>query len=145
MKNSLTEILRALRTLESPDDIIPVLGDEDAMKVMIAWSKTDQRWSMPRGKVPTLQAGNHQSVWSWIVLGWTFDHALIAKIAGVGPRVVHQKLEMLVGLRLIYPDGQMSKSARTALQVHVSQKLGIKPKRPAKKPDEPAAGGGENN
>ncbi len=143
--NELMDLLNVFRNLEEDNDSITVLGDDEAMRVLQAWRKTDQRWSRPRHKPPAVSAGNHAAVWSWIRDGWTIDELAISRGAGLSVRVVHEKLEMLLAARLIYPDGQISKGARTALQLHVAQKLGIKPKRRK----EPAAGKssseGENN
>lgn len=120
------DIVEAFRAIDSNQDAIPVLGDEEAMRVLVAWSKTDQRWKAPRTKPPAMRPGNHATVWRWVVEGWTIDVTAVAKIAGVQVRVARDKLDMLVGLRLIFPDGVMASSAKTALNVHVAGKLGVK-------------------
>lgn len=123
-------VISSFRAIEANEDAIPVLGDEDAMRVLAAWSKTDQQWKRPRRKPPEMTPTNHALVWSWLVEGWSIDHGSIAKAAGVRIAVAHEKMEMIIRNRLVYPDGSMSKAARTALNVHVAAKLGIKQKAP---------------
>lgn len=133
----LHDLLRTFVAVESNEDAIPVLGDEDAMKVLAAWRKTDQQWRAPKSKMPVVTASNHAAVWRWIVSGWTIDEASVAKGAGLSPRIVHEKLDVLVASRLIYPDGQISQAAHTAIKLHIANKLGIKAKR-SKEPKEGA-------
>ncbi len=134
MEFRLEDLIAAFRALEANEDAIPILGDEDAMRCLAAWSKTDQTWTKPRGRVPTIRPGNHADVWAWIVRGWSFDYTNIATGAGLSLRIAHEKVRMLSTNRLIYPDGSMSKAARTALNIHVAEKLGIKQQAPGRKP-----------
>lgn len=143
----LEDALAVFRAMETNEDAIPILGNEDAMRVLSSWTKTDQVWSKPRRKLPELTHANHSRVWQWIVSGWTIDVNEVARGANVSPRVAAQQLEVLTTNRLIYPDGSMSKGARAALNIYVAQKLGIKQK-PRQQPT-PKAGGntdkGETN
>lgn len=78
------------------------------------------------------------SLWDWVVAGWDLEAVTqrVSRAAGVPVDVAHQKIEMLVGNRLIYPDGSMAKGARSALNVDIARKLGIKQQLP--KPPTPA-------
>jgi len=131
----LHDIINTFRAMETNEDAIPVLGDEDAMRVLAAWRKTDQSWSKPRTKMPAMSPSNHGKVWRWLCSGWALGVAEVAEACGLSVRSTHEKLRMLQALRLIYPDGQISKPAQTALQLHVASKLKGLPKRQSKKPD----------
>lgn len=135
----LNDLLRTIRALEDANDAIPVLNDDDAIKVMAAWKKTDQSWAKPRGKMPTVTSTNHAAVWRWIVSGWKIDERSVSRACGLTERVVHEKLNMLIALRLIYPDGSTSKAAKTAEQVYVARALGIKAKQRKQEKDPAAA------
>ncbi len=128
MKFRLEDVLSVFRVLESTEDAIPILGDEDAMKCLAAWSKTDQAWTKPRRKVPAVAHNRHAELWQWIIMGWSIDFVAIGAGSGLSQRVVHEKMEMLSRNRLIYPDGSTSKAARTALNIYVADMLGIKSK-----------------
>lgn len=121
----LSMLLAMFQSVEVNEDAIPVLGDEDAMRVLAGWTKTEQSWIRPKRKLPPFAptSTSHAIVWSWICEGWTIDVASVARAAGCTLRVATEKLDMLKTNRLIYPDGQMSKAARTALSVFVASKL----------------------
>lgn len=129
------DVLAAFRALEESDDAIVVLNDENAMKVLVAWSHTDQQWTRPDSKPPPATHGRMARLWTWVVSGWEIDPRRVAQLAGVPVTVAHEKISVLVGNRLIYPDGTMAKGARQALGVYTARKLGIK-QRP--RPESPA-------
>lgn len=123
---SLETYLAVFRGLEANEDGLVILGDEDACKVLVAWQKTDQLWRHPRSPAPEATHGRMEALWTWIVSGWEIDDAKVARLAGVPFSVTHAKLEMLIGNRLIYPDGSMSGAARKVLTVFMAKKLGFK-------------------
>lgn len=127
----LETLLAKFRAMETNEDAAPIIGDDDAMKVLSSWSKVDQAWRKPRGKAPVFAHDNHGLVWAWIRSGWTCDIEAVAAGAGVSERVAVEKLAILIGNRLIYPDGSTARGARIALQVWLAAKLGLKSK-PAK-------------
>jgi len=137
------QLIVAFHAVESNSDAVPVLGDQDAMRVLIAWSKSEHTWKRPKGKAPQLSAANHHEVWRWIVSGWVYDLPQISLGAGVPPRVASEKMQVLVHNRLIYPDGSMSRAAKTALDVYVAMKLRIRPdagpRQPVKDPKKPGS------
>lgn len=135
MDDDLIDIIEAFLVLDSNEAAVPILDDADAIKVLVAWSRTDNAWRRPRAKPPKVQPGSHGAAWAWAVAGWTIDVASIARIAGLQTRVVRDKVDMLVGLRLIYPDGRMAKSARTAINVYVGKKIGVKQPRNPRRSD----------
>lgn len=143
MSNVLAELLQIFQGTEEDGDAIPVLGDDDAMSVLAAWRRADQVWSQPNAKQPPYTAKTSEAVWRWICAGWSLDHVVeaIERGTGLSPFVVRNKLAMLIAARLIYPDGNMSKAAKTALQLHVAKKLGIKPKRRKDPAGDPDGGG----
>jgi hypothetical protein len=122
----LEDVIGVFRALEESDDAIVVLGDEQAMKVLVAWSHTDQEWERPSTPVPPTTHGKLGKLWAWVVSGWDVDEQAIARLAGVPRSVAHEKLAVLIGNRLVYPDGTIAKGGRQALGVYTARKLGIK-------------------
>jgi hypothetical protein len=137
---SLRELLDAFKALEHNNDAVPVLNDDDAMKVLIAWSKLDPVWERPRAKMPAFTPNNRNAVWLWLALGWDIDITSVSRGAGVSESVARTKLEVLQHNRLIYPDGTMSGGAKLALDIYVSTKLPRsvpqQPKKKAEKKDD---------
>ncbi len=132
MKFSLEDVLAPFRAIESNDDVLVVLGDEHAMKALIAWTKVDNVWTHPPTKRPAMRHGNMASAWAWVISGWNIDEQTraIARLAGLPTDVAHEKIEILVGNRLIYPDGSLAKGTRVALNLYTAKKLGIKQQLP---------------
>jgi len=128
------DVIGVFRSLEQNDDALVVLGDDDAMRVAVAWSHTDQDWTRPTTAQPKTAHGRIGRLWSWLVSGWTIDAREVARLAGVPRSVAHMKLEMLIGNRLIYPDGEMSGGLRKVLAVHTAKKLGLRQAMPAAVP-----------
>jgi hypothetical protein len=127
----LEDVVGVFRALEQNDDALVVLGDETAMRVAVAWSHTDQEWERPPRPQPAAVHGKMGGLWSWMVSGWNVDARAVARLAGVPRTVAHAKLEMLIGNRLIYPDGSMAKGMRSVLLSYAARKLGIKQQLPA--------------
>jgi hypothetical protein len=125
---SLAKLLATFRGVETQETSLVILGDDEAVKVLIAWSNVDNEWTQPETRVPDATVGKLGKLWSWILSGWDVDTRKVSRLAGVTEAIAHVKLEILMGNRLIYPDGQMSKGARTALMAHTAIKLGIKQK-----------------
>lgn len=124
----LDTMLNEFRANESPDAAIVLLGDDEAMRVLIAFQNAEHDWKRPRRAVPKTMA----SRWAWLVLGHDVDLEFISIAARVSDETAHTKLRMLFANRLVYPDGTITKAARTALNAHAAAKLGYKPaKRPA--------------
>lgn len=126
MAVNLAEMLNAFRALESDTDSVILLGDDHAMRTFVAWTKTDNVWSAPDKKPPPITHGKMTALWKWICAGWTIDAVAIARIAGLPVRVVHAKLEVLMGARLIYPDSSTPKATQLALTAYTAKQLGIK-------------------
>lgn len=124
------DVLSMFRGMEQNEDAIPILDDDDAMKCLAAWAKTDQAWRRPKRDCPAMSVDNHAAVWRWVLAGWTLDVEGVAKAAGISERTAQYKLDVLTCNRLIYPDGSMAKGARLALNIYVAKKLGIKQKQP---------------
>jgi hypothetical protein len=129
----LATLLDAIRVHEAKEDVLLILGDAHACRVLVAWSKTDPKWRRPSRIAPPVTATTIARAWAWIVRGWTIDHENIAVIAGVSEARAQEKIDQLVGGRLIYPDGSMSAPAHRALEAHAQIVLGLKP-RPNKDP-----------
>ena len=128
MSRSLEDHLAVFRSLETNEDALVILNDYDACRVLVAWTKTDQTWTRPRTAPPEPKHGQLAARWAWIVSGWDIDVEKVSRLAGLPQTVVHEKMEMLVGNRLVYPDGSTSGPAHKMLGTNTGLKLGFKPR-----------------
>lgn len=126
----LEDVLGPFRGLEEAQDAVLLLGDDDALRVLIAWTHVDNEWTAPSSPAipPPMRAGKMAALWRWMCSGWSVDIDELSRLAGVTPDVAHRKLSMLQGNRFIYPTGEMSKAARLAIQAVTAKRLGLKPK-----------------
>lgn len=118
------DLLRLFVALEKLEDAAALTSDSgfdsDTMRVLAAWSKSEQGWSAPSRRAPTLAT---PTAWRWLVDGWELDVAGIADASGLPYSVVRKKLDVLTGNRLIYPDGTMSQFAESSLRAHMGMRL----------------------
>lgn len=145
MKPLPSELLKAFRAAERPEHVAVLLHDDEgwnaeSMRVLTAWEHTEHRWTHPKttppdGDAPTTRA------WRWLVSGWDIDITAVADAADVSRTVAQAKIDMLIGNRLIYPDGGMHHAAHAALKVHVASRL-PKSKKAPPAPAAPPAGEG---
>lgn len=109
--------------------------DAATMRVLAAWPQVEIGWDSPDRKCPG-DGSPTPAAWRWLCDGIEFDVGELAAVAGVERAVARDKTEMLLGNRLVFPDGSIAKPARASLQRHAREALGLKPpKAPANKPE----------
>lgn len=124
---NLEDFLAPFRGVEDNQDAIIILEDENAMRVLVAWTHVDNTWYAPSTACPPIVHGKLAAAWDWIRAGWDLDERKVARLAGLPHGIVHGKLEVLIGNRLIYPDGSIAKGTKLALSAFTARRLGIKP------------------
>lgn len=117
-------LLKIFRDKESAAQIAVLAVEDgfeiDAMRVLSAWPNTPHVWIQPKEPCPEAYSAE---AWSWLVSGWSIDINAVAEAAGVSFNVARKKIDVLVGNRIIYPDGSMAKFATAALTSHVASRL----------------------
>lgn len=145
-------LLDAFRKLEQPGQLGALLvedgWDAEAMRVLSAWMTADVSWMQPKTPQPDAPRATARA-WAWLRSGWDYDVNAIADTAGVARSTARTKLDMLIGGRLVYPDGTMHANLKTALNSHIASRLRGKKKKDGDKEkdakDDKAAKGKETN
>jgi hypothetical protein len=115
---------------DTTDTAVVVLGDDQAIRVLAAFSNVVHDWKAPK---KALREGvSLVERWQWLTQRWDIDIEGLAIATALSEDTVATKVDVLVANRLIYPDGTISKAATLALKAHASMKLGIKPGRKPK-------------
>ncbi len=133
-------LISAFQGVEQADQIAGLLGaegfDVEMIRVLAAWQQTEHIWKTPLAKNPPDRGMPTARSYAWLVSGWRLDYVAIADAAGVSRQCAQEKLAVLLGNRLIYPSGEMTKHARAALQSAIAKQIrgGAKKKRPAEEP-----------
>lgn len=129
-----SELLDAFRAVEKVDGL-ERLGaivaddgfDAEAVRVIVAWMNVEHRWcrpdrACPDGGRPT------QRAWIWLVSGIDLDVTAVADAANVSRGTARAKIAVLLGAKLVYPGGDVTKGARAALQSMIASRARAKKK-----------------
>ncbi len=100
-------------------DVLPILEDDMAQKVLIAWPRLAISRTPPADPLPE----GSNAAWRWLWQGVEFDANELAGVAGIHIQMVHSKVEQLKGNHLIYPDGSMSDMAVKLLNAKTTSHL----------------------
>ncbi len=105
--------------------------DSETLRVLSAWKRSDHQWLEPKRPCPEPML----EAWKWLVEGWSIDVDTIAETANVSISIARSRVNVLLGNRLIYPDGTMVTFAVAALHAHLKKQLGMKDKKKDKDED----------
>lgn len=134
-------LIAAFVEVEKLEDAAVLTSDEgfdaDTMRVLAAWEKTRHTWTRPRKRCPGSEA--NVDTWEWLTSGWEPDITAIADAASVSYAMARTAIAVLVGNRLIYPDGTMNEFARNSLRAHMAKRIAGKGRRKAQA--QPSSGG----
>lgn len=113
-------LIDAFRLAEATSEQVGAAVDGDGIdhrmvRVLVAWMHAEQSWLEPARPRPDGDRPTPAS-WRWLVEGWEMDYEAIAAAADVSVSVARNKMAVLVGCRLVYPDGKPSKAARLLVQ-----------------------------
>lgn len=144
--NDLLAAFKAKEKLESGAALMDADGfDIETARVLAAWLTVEPTFKpvgpMPDKGEPTARA------WGWLIAGTQIDYPAIADAADVSIATARARIALLLGNRLIYPDGKAAKFAmdalRAALTVRVrraARKASGQESRPAATQPKPATG-----
>ncbi len=127
-------LIAAFRATETPEQLGVMVAadgfDPEIVRVLAAFMSADVDWSeppmrCPDGGRPTARA------WAWTWSGCRVDYMAIATAAGLSRLAAREKLAALIGARLIYADGSISKHAQAALQSAIAKNARRKKKKDA--------------
>ena len=122
--SSFGEILSYFKENEDPDNIVPLVEDEELRKAVVAWKSVEIRY-----KLGECDCKDDVSKWNWLWKQVEFNSGDFGVVAGVRQQDVGRMVQRLIGLRLIYPDGTISRFAKQYLQMTILSKI-----RPPSKP-----------
>ena len=110
--SSFEDILQDFKASKDTTNIIPLLSEEDAQKLVVAWPKVVITRIPVKGSPPESQ--NERWQWIWNHVKWSESD--LRDISGL-PEVKFKRVFNIVkGNRLIFPDGTVSSNAESYLQ-----------------------------
>lgn len=105
--------------------------DVEAIRVLGAWYHGDHRWKDPKTKCPDGGRPTPKA-YAWMVSGMLIDYEEIADRANVTRSVARSKLAVILGARLIYADGSLTKAAKAAMEATIARRVRAKAAAPKK-------------
>ena len=120
MSETSENVLSKFKQKAQITDVLPVLDDEIAQKVLIAWQRiTIIRHDDPDPIFPDDENGQWKSLWQ----GVQWDYRELSEVSGVVETRLRQKIGQLKGNRLIFPDGSVSGFARKYIETRVASEV----------------------
>ena len=114
---------------EKPEAVLLVAGDPELVKVVVAWSNTVTRPSEPTS---ALADGSEDAVWRWLWDNARYSRPDLLSRFALHEREFDRKWKILVGNRVLYPDGTVNSFVQRYLREKVLNLFNAKP-RPAAK------------
>ncbi len=124
------EKLEWFKKNEKPETVLVVGEDEALTKIVLAWSNiTVRRIS----KLSPLTTDTESEVWQWLWKNAQYSREELIAKSVVYDRLFDRKLELLIGNRVLYPDGTMNSFVQRYLREKVLKLFDAKPKRAKRK------------
>ena len=98
-------------------DGVMLVGDAQAMRLCVAWSRTAPQWVQPDGPVPETPNAR----WSWAWGAVRPEYSALATMARIPMSSVMEVFGTLKVARLILPDGSLATVARELIAAHVEE------------------------
>jgi len=127
MGESFAEVLAEFRKAEAPENIIPLLEDEQLRNALVAWKSVHIHYS----RASSCEETDDASRWEWLWNVVEFDSVMFGVVAGCKVQEASSLFLRLKGLRLIYPDGTIHGHAKSFLSMMIMERLN-RGKRPKK-------------
>jgi len=115
-KETYTTKLGWFKENERPEALLRVAQDPDLMKIVIAWGSTSPR---VRPKLTQLRSECEGDVWEWLWRNTEYSSFSLATRAGVSRYLFEEKLAVLIGNRVLYPDGTVNSFVERYLREEV--------------------------
>jgi hypothetical protein len=117
--------LAAVKADEKPEVVLLVADDPGLVKIAVAWSNTATACAEP---VTQLKDESEGAVWDWLWENTRHSREeLLSKVA-LSEREFERKWRILVGNRVVYPDGTVNTFVQRYLREKVLNLFGAKGK-----------------
>lgn len=112
-KKRLDKLVAAFKQAECKTDTATIANNEDAIRMLAVWSACAKDWR-PKGRQPTRK----DERWRWMWLCLHFDLEELAALSGVSEAQTMRVLRQCMGVRVAYPNGEISEHARKLIEDH---------------------------
>jgi hypothetical protein len=115
--NRFQETLDTYKQNEKPESVLLVAQDRHLLRLLAVWDET--RVQRRRRLSPFPENGDDEMCWQWLWINACYSVEELAGLTGFSTDAVEKKMGVLIGNRLVYPDGTMSQLAAQFLRIRV--------------------------
>jgi hypothetical protein len=121
MNNDLfVEKLTWFKQNEKPETVLVIAGNQELIKIIVAWSNLEVK---PADEMTKLTGDSENEVWDWLWKNTGFSLTELKAKTGVpcSESVLEQKMKLLTGNRILYPDGSVNSFVQRYLRGEVAK------------------------
>jgi hypothetical protein len=132
-KDLFVEKLTWFKQNEKPETVLVIAGDQELIKIIVAWSNLEVK---PTDEMTKLKGDSENEVWGWLWKNTEFSLTELKAKTGVpcSESVLEQKMKLLTGNRILYPDGTVNSFVQRYLRGEVAKLFEVKTKKSTKAP-----------
>ena len=127
--DSYAERLARLKDNEKPEAVLLVADDPELVKVIVAWSNTVVKSAE---KASVLPDDSDDRVWKWLWDNALYSRPELLSRIALSEREFDRKWKILVGNRVLYPDGTVNSFVQRYLREKVLTLFNAKPRASAR-------------
>ncbi len=130
-ENIFVEKLAWFKQDEKPEAVLMIADNPELIKIIIAWSNLEVK---PANELTKLTGDSENEIWDWLWKNTRFSLTELKTKTGVpySESVLEQKMEPLIGNRILYPDGTINSFVQRYLRERVVKLFEAKPKKATK-------------
>ncbi len=128
-----TEKLTWFKQNEKPEAVLMIADSPELIRIIIAWSNLEVKLA---NKMTALTSDCENEVWDWLWGNSRYSLTKLKDQTGVpySESVLEQKMKLLIGNRIIYPDGTVNSFVQRYLRGEVAKLFEVKQKKVTKSP-----------
>jgi len=117
------EKLNGFKDNERPEAVLLVAGNSQLTRIVVAWTNMDV--SRAR-KLTKCNGSDDETVWYWLWENVTYSKEEFTSKSGVAEATFENKLNALIGNRVLYPDGTINAFVQRYLRAKVLRLLDVR-------------------
>ena len=123
------EKLGWVKTNERPEAVLVVADDASLTRLVAAWPTVAVERKAADGEPPTR---TEHEWWEWLWKNTRYSQAEIAERTGIRGESLERRMQILIGNRVLYPDGTVNCFVERYLREKVLKLFNAKPRKTAK-------------
>jgi hypothetical protein len=116
---------------ERPEAVLVVADDTELTRIVVAWPTVVVE---VEARSATPPSGREHECWDWLWRNTRYSQAEIAERTGIRGETLERKMQILIGNRVIYPDGTVNSFVQRYIREKVLKLFNTKPRKTVKAP-----------